>query len=199
MEQEKIFNLQLIVQKLEEELTLYRNGTTATEFIEIINEKEAENKALKVSLEETNDKLKKLAKSSSEVISRYEVLQKDRDDLANRLQSSDKNLQEVRLYIKEQESDLLLKEADKQELRDEITRLNNASKVITGDLQSLTDDMNNRTSTIEKLQVRCASLVAEKSEKNRQLELEKSERVKQTKEIKVARLLIALVFHPYIH
>ena len=74
MDQDKIFNLQLIVQKLEEELRLYRNGTTSTEFVEIIGEKEAENNDLKVSLEQSDEKLKKLAKSSSEVIERYEKL-----------------------------------------------------------------------------------------------------------------------------
>ena len=69
-QQEKLFNLQLLVQKLEEELKLYRNGTT-TEFVtEIIKEKEAEIVALNGTIDETNEKLRKLAKSSQEVIAR---------------------------------------------------------------------------------------------------------------------------------
>ena len=76
-QQEKIFNLQLIVQKLEEELKLYRNGTT-TEFVtEIIKEKEAEIVTLNGTIEETNEKLRKLAKSSQEVITRCESLSFD--------------------------------------------------------------------------------------------------------------------------
>ena len=67
---EKLFNLQLLVQKLEEELKLYRNGTT-TEFVtEVIKEKEAEIVALNGKVDETNEKLRKLAKSSQEVIAR---------------------------------------------------------------------------------------------------------------------------------
>jgi len=78
MEQDKIFNLQLVIQKLEEELKLYRNGTTSTEFIEIIGEKDSENKLLKESLDDSNEKLRKLAKSSSEVIIRFEALENDK-------------------------------------------------------------------------------------------------------------------------
>ena len=78
MEQDKIFNLQLVIQKLEEELKLYRNGTTSTEFIEIIGEKDSENKLLKESLDDSNEKLRKLAKSSSEVITRFEALENDK-------------------------------------------------------------------------------------------------------------------------
>ena len=36
MEQDKIFNLQLIIQRLEEELILYRNGTTTEDLFNII-------------------------------------------------------------------------------------------------------------------------------------------------------------------
>jgi Tfp pilus assembly protein PilN len=72
MEQEKIFNLQLIIQKLEEQLSVYRNGTTGPELLDVIAERETENTALKKELSETKDQLRKIAKSSSELIQKFD-------------------------------------------------------------------------------------------------------------------------------
>ena len=107
-EQEKIFNLQLIVQKLEEELRLYRNGATATEFAEIISEKESEIVILNKTIEDTNEKLRKLAKSSAEVIERFELLQRDRDDLAVRLQAAEQGIAISSSTIEEKNTEITL-------------------------------------------------------------------------------------------
>lgn len=178
MEQEKIFNLQLIVQKLEEELSLYRNGTTSVEFIEIIHEKESENASLKKSLDETNEKLRKLAKSSSEVIGRYELLQKEKDDLSERLKECDIAARELTEQLVSKKTEL---DRQMNEMKDLAARVYNLSEANN----LLTKEVANRDSTIDKLQLRCASLVAEKTEKSRLLEIEKADRAKQIKEIKV--------------
>ena len=74
MEKDKLFNLQLTVQKLEEELSLYRNGTTCGELLEIINEKEAEIESLKEKLGSKEETLRKIAKSSADVLSKYDTM-----------------------------------------------------------------------------------------------------------------------------
>lgn len=67
-QEEKVFNLQLIIQKQEEELRLYRNGTTAQELLELIHEKDIEIETWRTKLEEKEEKLKKLAKTSGDVL-----------------------------------------------------------------------------------------------------------------------------------
>lgn len=64
MEHDKIFNLQLIIQRLEEELILYRNGTTTDDLFNIINEKDNEIKDIKEKFTERDATLRKLAKSN---------------------------------------------------------------------------------------------------------------------------------------
>jgi predicted nuclease with TOPRIM domain len=178
MEQEKIFNLQLIVQKLEEELTLYRNGTTSVEFIEIIHEKESENASLRNNLDDTNEKLRKLAKSSSEVIGRYELLQKEKDELSERLKVSESAMKELTEQLVSKKTELARQENETKDLAARVYNLSEANSL-------LTKEVANRDSTIDKLQLRCASLVAEKTEKSRLLEIEKADRAQQIKEIKV--------------
>jgi predicted nuclease with TOPRIM domain len=189
MEQEKIFNLQLIVQKLEEELTLYRNGTTSSEFVEIIREKESENAILRTSLDETNEKLRKLAKSSAEVIARYEVQQKEKDQLSERLAERTAEVEILREQLAAKKSDIARQTNETRDLAARVYNLSEANNL-------LTNEVSNRDSTIDKLQLRCASLVAEKSEKGRQLEIEKTERAKQTKEIRVSLHAVRMHFVP---
>ena len=62
----KIFNLQLLVQRLESELMLYRNGTTSAQIYEVLQEKEAECNELKAVIidlttngNDTNEKLRR--------------------------------------------------------------------------------------------------------------------------------------------
>ena len=58
----------------------------------------------------------------------------------------------------------------------------------------LSNEVANKDGIIDRLQLRCASLVAEKTEKNRLLEVERAERTKQTKEIRV-RHSSPLLYH----
>ena len=81
MEQDKLFNLQLTIQKLQEEVSLYRNGADGDELFQLIAEKEEEIAALKASNSVKNDSLKKLAKKSAEVLAKCDRLQSDYDTL----------------------------------------------------------------------------------------------------------------------
>ena len=74
---EKIFNLQLLVQKLEEELLLYRNGTSMSELLDVIHEKDIEIETWRAKRDEKDEKLKRIAKTSGDVLMKYERLQQE--------------------------------------------------------------------------------------------------------------------------
>jgi chromosome segregation ATPase len=57
METDRYFNLQLTIQKLEEELSLYRNGTTGSELLDLIKEKDSELAVVKADLTKTIQEL----------------------------------------------------------------------------------------------------------------------------------------------
>lgn len=70
--QDRVFNLQLTIQRLEEELTLFRNGTTAEDMLNIIKEKDSEIDDLRARMAEKDCTLRKLAKGSSDILSKYD-------------------------------------------------------------------------------------------------------------------------------
>lgn len=75
--EERIFSLQLIIHKLEEELLLYRNGTSAAELMDVIRERDIEIEHWRSKCDDKDEKLKRIAKTSADVLERYERLQKD--------------------------------------------------------------------------------------------------------------------------
>ena len=110
MEHDRLFNLQLTIQKLEEELSLYRNGTTSQQLIEFISEKDLEITALNKKLTERNENLRKIHKSSTDVLQRYEALQKEYNILNEHKLSLEKKI--------------CVFESDTLKLTDEIQKLN---------------------------------------------------------------------------
>lgn len=101
--QEKIFNLQLTIQKLEEELQLYRNGTSVTELLELIHEKDVEIETLQLQNEEKGNKLKKLAKTSGEVLIKYENIQIELQNKQDYIYDLEKNLLQLQNLVTEKE------------------------------------------------------------------------------------------------
>lgn len=80
-----MFNLQLTIQRLEEELSLYRNGTTAEDMFEVIKEKEADIATLATKLENKDEMIRKLAKSSGDVLNKYDALLIEKSRIENEL------------------------------------------------------------------------------------------------------------------
>jgi DNA repair exonuclease SbcCD ATPase subunit len=138
--EEKIFNLQLLVTKLEEEISYYRNGTSAEQFMEIIHERDNEIKDLKHEIYILNEekviqseKLKEIVLKSSEVLEKYEslLLKTDESDVLhdenNRLKRQvdealtiNEDLQEDLSRMKKQMIENAVVNAS---LQDEISRL----------------------------------------------------------------------------
>lgn len=173
-----MFNLQLTIQKLQEEVSLYRNGADGDELFQLIAEKENEISGLKASNSVKNDSLKKLAKKSAEVLARCDRLQSDYDTL--QFEHSD--------LIQEKKSLIIQLDV----LKSASTRLSThfeEKKVIVDRLE---EELTSRDLSIEKLLGRCAALVSQKNEKQKEFEAEtkqfaaeRSEKNKQMKELMV--------------
>ena len=91
--EDKQFNLQLTIQKLEEELSLYRNGTTGAELMELIHEKDNELKEVKSQLQESSKELNvlknnfnTLIKSSKKALNANEMMKTEQEKLSVALQ-----------------------------------------------------------------------------------------------------------------
>ena len=181
MESDKVFNLQLTIQKLQEEVSLYRNGADGEEIFQLIAEKESEIKVLKVSIVSKNENLRKLAKKSSEVLAR-----------CDRVQSEYETLQF-------EHSDLIQEKKTLQTAVEEIKSLN---CVIAAKCEEksvaiiqLEHELATREESIEKLQSRCAALISQKNDKVREYEKEnrdnaadKAEKNSNIKELTVSPL-----------
>lgn len=180
MENDKLFNLQLTIQKLQEEVSLYRNGADGDEIFQLIAEKESEIKTLKESIASRNENLRKLAKKSSEVLARcdrvqseYETLQFEHSDL---IQEKKKLLGAIEEY----RSSYSISTAKSEEKTVAIIRLE--------------EELATREESIEKLQARCAALISQRNDKVREWEhenklfaVERSEKNSHIKELTVSR------------
>lgn len=158
MDQEKIFNYQLTIQKLEEECQLYRNGTTGVELLELINEKDVEIKTLQSEVNNKNDIIQKLAKSSQDVLEKSQILQSEKVAL-----TSERNI--LQEHVAQYEADLKLLTSNNE-------TLTSSNKSLKDNLNEMSKELSERFDDISKLQTRCAKLVAEKGEKSRALDLE---------------------------
>ena len=163
--------IKIIVFIWQEELSLYRNGATNQDLMEMITEKEGELAATKSALAEKNESLRKLAKTSQGVLSECDRL----NDFTHKLQDENKTLS--------------------SQLSHKISELECATKNLEGckemlsdtqeDLISLQKKYEFATEDIEKLQQRCALLVKEKTERGAALDEEKRLRASDVKGLRV--------------
>jgi len=240
-QEEKLFNLQLIIQKLEEELSLYRNGTTAAELMELINEKDVEIETWRAKCEEKDDKLRRLAKTSGDVLLKYEKLQEELQrqhqhinetefiikDYNDQILELENRMKQLEIVIAEKNNELKQKddaigslrlelwdhkqnidskireEQDKydetisnlkmlQEQKDDLlSKANQTAKDngremehLQSDLQKFKNICADQEASIEKLQKRCATLIAEKSDKLKQLDIERQEMIQHIQQFR---------------
>lgn len=59
-------------------MSFYRNGTTSEQLFDLIKEKDLEIENLKVTLSDTLNKLKRLAKGSAEVLAKCDSLEQEK-------------------------------------------------------------------------------------------------------------------------
>lgn len=163
-----VFQLQLACQKLEEEVKLYRNGATAENLLELVNEKDREIAVLNNSLRETAEKLRRIAKGSSELITKCENLQREREiGLRNEKELSDQNSSLISQAEASQQAHASL-QLEKNEL---VACVNSGLEKISRLEQEILD----RNEDISKLQLRCSELITEKAMVARQLKAKEKE------------------------
>lgn len=245
-QEDKMFNLQLIIQKLEEELSLYRNGTTATELLELISEKDVEIETWRAKCEERDEKLRRLAKTSGDVLLKYERLQEELQKNHNHINESEYIIKDYSEQIMEcenkirqleviatekhaevrQKDDIIgslrlelwdLKQSQDSKIKDELITMEMVKKDLERMVSQKDDELNQKDediyqlkkemesiqsdlskykhisqdqeASIEKLQKRCASLIAEKSDKLKQLDAERQEMIQHIQQFRVSPLL----------
>lgn len=193
MESEKIFNLQLLVQKQEEELVLYRNGVNIGELLDLIKEKDMEIETTTQLMKSKDETLRKLAKSSNEVLEKYDAAMESKDTLTRdnlRLQDtvsqSTAAIEELKCTCrqkdeKKQELETLISEQTKliDDMNAALSVQESDISLLKMDVESLGDTLTIKEDAIEKLHQRCAELVAAKNEKIRELDDERAEMVTQ--------------------
>jgi chromosome segregation ATPase len=143
-DRDRIFDLQLTIQKLHEEVSLYRNGTNGQELLELLSEKDTEIENLKSAINEKNEQLKKLAKKSAEVLTKCDNLQRECLVATTKAQSADDQHRSLEAIISELKNKSLSTSALCEE------------KTLTIDF--LENELAVKDDNIEKLQLRCASL-----------------------------------------
>ena len=174
----EIFNLQLAVQHLEAELSLYRNGTSGSDLLVIIAERDAEIDALKTNLSETTEKLRKIAKGSQEVLAKCAIFQSEKAE-------KQEEVVDLLRSLEESTASNAILNSENADLKSQIAELTGKCEDSAKLISDLEEQLSDRNESIVKLQARCAQLVGEKSEKSKLLEKEKHERSKQVSEFRV--------------
>jgi hypothetical protein len=189
-----IFNLRLANQKLDEELRLYRNGTTPDNLLELIQEKDVEVCELRKQLSATNEKLRRIAKGSAEVIAKNDHLIKENNELLGERErlkrqvgasvelkrqghGHERKMQEALATIESLKEDILTLQKENETLNNSMDMLIPEAEQFQVLLEELEEDACNRDTSIEKLQKRCHNLVLGNKERHATLE----EQVKEAK------------------
>ena len=171
-----MFNLLLKISKLQEELTLYRNGTSGQELLDLLAEKDAEVERVRGILAEKHESLKKLAKKGAEVLARCDSLQTE----CGALRTQSLSLTEDNRHLTAEVAELKHVHASAAALCTE--------KDCT--IEFLEAELAVRNDSVDKLHARCAELVAEKSRLSKELARDRKEyaddraaKIKQSKEL----------------
>ena len=176
MEGDRVFHLQLTINKLQEELKLYRNGGNYQELVDLVAEKEAEVERLQSSVADKHENLKKLAKKGAEVLARCDALQTECDSLRTQFAVVDKENKQMTSSM--------------NELRTAHASASALCNEKTSTIDFLETELAVRNDSIDKLQARCAILVTEKNEKIKEFVSEREEfindravKMKQSKDL----------------
>lgn len=147
MESERFFSLQLTIQKLEEELSLYRKGTSGQQLLELIAEKDAEIEISKKTILEKNDKLRQLARSSSDLLNKHQTLQKENDSQSETLKKLKHNNTSLECQLSESQNTITSSTLT-------ISSLKGVNNQQLEEIQRLSEAISDRNTDIDKLQQR---------------------------------------------
>lgn len=178
VDREKIFNLQLAISKLQEEVALYRSGVDVPQLLELMREKDTEIDNMKEKNNQLEDKVFDLLRARADLISKQEHLLDD--------------IQQARADKAIANNRIMLLEETIQRKDNEIRNLENSSQLYEDQLKEQSDhilsleaNVRDLDGNVYELQSRCAKLVREKGEITKSLEKEKLEKSKQITEYRL--------------
>ena len=157
-----IFNLRIANKKLDEELRLYRNGTTEDNILELIHEKDAEIEELRKLSNEHVDKLRRIAKSSGELITKNDSLQRENvrltkvSEMANcKLSDTEKKMDDLEKQEAEKKLISSQREATSLEkelviVQDKFRRSKHANEVLAEDYEAKLAKLQEEVDTLSK-------------------------------------------------
>lgn len=171
---DKRFNLQIIIQKLQEELAIFRNGTDVPQLLELLREKDDEINTLR----EVEAKYSSLLHERAKLMSKHENLLDDMQQVKSEKIIALSKCSMLEETV-EQQQDVI------QSLENNISRMNLEYERKQDALADAEANVRTLDSTVYELQNKCARLVKEKCEATKQLEREKEERSRQILEYRV--------------
>ncbi len=193
--------MQLTIHKLEEELSLYRNGTNVAELLELIKEKDTDISAMKQTIASKDENIRKLFKSSSELLSKHESLQEIKEVLSRENEVLKSTIESMNQDISNKQQAILSLELRVNEVIATVFIKDKQIETINGELSAqeemlteekrkcsdLTEDNDLKEATIQKLHKRCADLVKSKGDKVKELDTERQDMITQVQTFRVSR------------
>lgn len=165
-----IFDLKLIVSQQQEELSLYRNGTTAVDLMSMLEEKDAEIVKLKEHAAAKDAFLSKLGMSAKKSLSDLDSLKKEKKSMEAQISKSfDSGKQEVMKDLLAARKEISGLRAENLSLTNSIDLLIPETEHFQGHIDELETEAIHSSTDIEKLQDRCVNVVKENKEKKRAL------------------------------
>ena len=177
--------MQLTISKLQEELSLYRNGTTAEQFMELLAEKDQEVASLRCNVDKLQDKLTRVVKGVKDSLIEKDAIAKQNLILQSNMSSLRQENEKLRTIINATTTSTTTSTATNNVSNNNNNNDNNNNNATDDDrIEKYEQDLADHYQSIERLQVRCASLVCEKSSLSKTLEKERNERTKEIAEYK---------------
>ena len=173
----EVLNLRITVQKLTEELNLWRNGTDGSDFVEMLEEKDAEIKELKEKLGVRDEKIRQLAKIAEQTM-------KDNKSLVHEKKLFDKQLHKAEMKgraeaikgtsqqdeeVNKLKAEIASLRADNEALTNSIDMLIPETEQFQDHIDELETEQINSMTDIEKLQQRCVNVVIEMKQNKQEL------------------------------
>ena len=177
LEDDKVLNMQITVMKLQEELAFHRNGTSSDQIYDLLVEKDAEISSLKAGALENSEKLRKLARKSTEVLQKCKFIEEERDAAIERKNELKKLRSQSELKRLDTEKELVCVRAELCAVKERCSDLEKHNEALKREQGFCNDD-------VEKLQSRCAGLIIERMETSKALERENIERAESTKSVR---------------
>lgn len=176
-ENPEILNLRLEVHDLKVKLSLYENGTSGSDLIEMLEEKDSEIKELEKRMAEREEKIRRLVKNAAQVVKENDALLREKKLFEKQLHKAQEKgrTEGVKASTdKDQELERAMNEikslrADNEALTNSIDMLIPETEQFQDQVCELETEQIHSSTDIEKLQKRCVNVVIEMKQNRQEL------------------------------